>query len=240
MKLQEDSAGNPFFNLDRNPPAVVPAPRYVIRMVAKMVVAKLLEPSLEANFGEFHRAVDGILFEEVCLYLIEHYPNNIEFQVRNLSNRKRLLQGHLKANTLRLQDFKARKDVDSAGFVSALDGSDTPFLVVTKGSNIPGLDPVLALGYPTSRNGVETPEVAIDLQMTRSMLHSIADAGVDILHEIDARMSSDHKPAKKHCLLFLVPECHFAGFERRTANSDARQGELDKFTQYVGCIKLTR
>eukprot|EP00978_Attheya_sp_CCMP212_P019879 scaffold56364_cov52-Attheya_sp.AAC.2 len=217
MKLQEDSAGNPLYNLDRDPPAVVPAPRYVIRMVAKIVVAKLLEPSLEANFGKLHRAVDGILFEEVCLYLIEHHPNNIEFQ-----------------------DFKARKDVDSAGFVSALDGSDTPFLVVPKVSNFPGLDAVLALGNPTSRNGVETPAVAIDLQMTRSMVHSVADEGVDILNDIDARMSSNHNPATKHCLLFLVPEYHFAGFKRQTAKSDARQEELDKLTQYVGCIKLTR
>ena len=209
-------------------------------MLAKMVVAKLLEPSLEANFGKLHKAVDGSLFEEACLHLIEHHPNNIEFQVRNLSSRKRPLQSHLKGNRLRLHDFKARKDVDSAGFVSALDGSDTPFLVVPKGSNFPGLDAVLPLGNPASRNGVETPEVATDLQMTRSMVYSVADEGVDILNEIDATMSSNHKPAKKHCLLFLVPEYHFVGFKRQTTKSDARQGELDKFTQYVGCIKLTR
>ena len=38
MKMQEDSTGNPLYDLAKNPPTVVPAPRYVVRLVAERIV----------------------------------------------------------------------------------------------------------------------------------------------------------------------------------------------------------
>lgn len=215
-QVQQDDDGNPLFNLDRHPPTVVPAPRFVVKMVAERIVANLLQPSLNADFGKLHKAVDGVLFEEVCLYLIEHHANKIEFQVRNISNKKRPLTGFLTGNRLQLKDFKTRKDVDSADLVEALNGDETPFLVVPKASNFAGLDAILALGVSKKRKRVQTPTVAVDLQMTRSLVHLVADEGVDILNKIDSRMSS-----AKHCLLFLVPEYNFSGFKKQTAKSDS-------------------
>jgi len=77
MELQQAVDGTLLFDLDKFRPTVVPAPRYVIKMVAGRVVKSLLQPSLESDFGKLHKAaIDGILFEEVCLY-----ANNIELKV---------------------------------------------------------------------------------------------------------------------------------------------------------------
>jgi len=152
------------------------------------------------------------------------------------------LSGFLKTcNTLRLTDFKTRNDVDSDDLVEAVDDKATPFLVVPKVSNFPGLDAVLALGSPTMRNGILTPETttSICLQMTRGLVHAVADEGVDILNAIQTRMSLG-RSAVKNCLLFLVPEYNFNGFKRQCAKSVARQVELDQITQFVGCIAVIR
>ena len=171
MQLQHDANNIPCYNLYRHPPSVVPAPRYVIRKVAARIVAILLE--LPASFGKLHKAVDGILFEEVCLHLIEYHADRIKIKVRNLSARKRPLSGHVKSNVLDICAFQTRKDVESNAVVSALDGSATPFLVVPKTSNFPGIDAVLALGTRTRRNGMFTPGACCSMNMTRTFNRTV-------------------------------------------------------------------
>jgi hypothetical protein len=112
MQLQKKTNTSEYeFNLDVSRPTVVHASRHVIKKVAERVVQKLLQPSLQADFGRLHKAIDGILFEEVCLYLIENHSGDIDIQVRGLNN-KRTLTGYIKRQKLDFSNFKARKDVD--------------------------------------------------------------------------------------------------------------------------------
>jgi hypothetical protein len=180
-------------------------------MSLKRSLKELLQPSLQADFGRLHKAIDGILFEEVCLYLIENHSGDIDIQVRGLNN-KRTLTGYIKRQKLDFSNFKARKDVDSADVLGALDGSATPCLVVPNVSKYPGLDAILALGGPVLRNQVLTPDTACTLQMTRAAKHPVSDEGVDILCQINRRMK-DGKANAKQSLLFLVPEYNFNSFQ---------------------------
>ena len=238
MKLRNDAAGNQLYDIVKYPATVVPAPRYVVRQVAERIVQTLLEPSLEATLGKLHKAVNGILFEEVCLYLIEHHSDRIEIEVRNLNSRKRPLGGHVKSSKLEILNFNTRKDVDSGNVVASLDGSATPFLVVPKTSNFPGIDAVLALGQPVTRNGTRTPGACCCINMTRAFVHGVSDEGVAILTEIQNRMTV--RGSAKHCLLFLVPEAHFKAFKKQDADTAANQASLDKIVQLVGCIRVSR
>ena len=45
---------------------------------------------------------------------------------------------------------------------------------------------------------------------------------------------------KRHCLLFVVPEGHFNGFQKQNAKSHDRQPELDSIAQYVACITVNK
>eukprot|EP00978_Attheya_sp_CCMP212_P022172 scaffold65810_cov37-Attheya_sp.AAC.1 len=207
------------------------------RLVAEQIVEKLLQPSREADFGKWHKANDGILFEAICLHLIEKHSDEIDFQVRGLNN-KRTLTGYInRQKLLDISNFKARKDVDSTDALGTLDGSATHFLNV---SNYPGLDAILALGGPVKRNQVTTPDTACTLQMTRAAKHSVSDDGVDILCQINKRMKLDNKANAKQGLPFLVPEDNFSLFQIQKAENEAKQAALDDIEEIVGCIKFKR
>jgi hypothetical protein len=234
MDVKKNEDGKYCFNLDQQMPSLIYAPRHVMRIVAKKIVSNLLSPRLHSQFGMQHKAVDGILFKEVCLYLLEHHAAEISLKVRNLNGSGQPLRGFVQRNVVALSNAR-RQDVEGSVADSIPTTSCAEIvLIVPRASNYPGLDAVLVLSEAT-RASFATAE----LQMTRSFQHPVSDEGVDELVRIERKMK-EPKFASRNCLLFIVPENNFEGFKEQTSVSTEKQGALKSVQQLVGCIVIKK
>ena len=235
--------GQPQYNLDDTPPELIYAPRYVMKIVAEFVVKELLSPSVQNQFGMQHKAIDGILFEEVCLYLIAKHPQTILFETRNLGHRSQPLRGHLHKNVLKVEKVE-RQDVEDVVGVINPEASIGTKLLVPQASNYPGLDAALVMSGDNDpkhkrkkRKKDDHGVTTVLLQMTRSLNHPVSDDGINKFVAIERKMAV-HGVASRNCVLFLVPDVNFESFQRQKASTKERQRDLNDVLQLVGSIKI--
>lgn len=232
--MNKDNNGEWIHNIATSRPGVLPAPKHVMRIAAKKVVAHLLAPNAKASFGLDHKTVSGVLFEEVSLILLTEYREFIMVKVRAL-NKSRLL-GNAKLvdkKKLLLKTDLTRKDVNSASLPDEVERSTGGDLVVPKTSNFPGLDAVLVLASTNTKL-----DFWIYLQMTISLDHAVADGGVDMLVSLSIKAPQKARTKRQEALAFVVPGKLFKSFEEQNAKSDDKQESLDKIPQYVMSISI--
>jgi len=230
------------FRLSKTPVELVHAPRHVMRIVAEHVVKELLSPSITKQFGMQHKAIDGMLFEEVCLHLLALHPRAIKLKTRNLDHKSQPLRGHLKRNILELEDVE-RNDVDDVLHYVTPEVSTHTKLIVPQASNYAGLDAALVLSDKPKRTkrrkGNDHKVATALLQMTRSLNHPVADEGVDKFVLVEKKMKCEGV-ASRNCVLFLVPEHNFDSFKKQKAKTEDKQSDLDKVLQLAGCIVVCK
>lgn len=239
----KSKGGHHQFNLDETPPELIHAPRHVMKIVAEHVVKELLSSTINKRFGMNHKAIVGILFEEVCLCLLTKHPDAIKIKTRNLGDKKQPLRAHLKKNILGLKAV-GREDVDDVLASLKPEVRSNPTLIVPKASNYPGLDAVLVLGQKQDHRkkrmkGNDHNISTAMLQMTTALDHPVSDEGINKFLLIETKMKREGVPSR-NCVLFLVPENHFGSFKKQKTQNPKRQSDLDMISQLVACIIVSR
>lgn len=232
--VRKDEFGDWIHDIAATRPGVAPAPKHVMRIAAKKVVNHLLSPSVKATFGLEHKTVSGVLFEEVCFHLLEQYRENIKIEVKSLNNKRTLTTAKLaKGGELELDDTPIdRKDVKASNLVEQMSSQSAGDLIVPTTSNFPGLDGVLVL-----QSG-DKLDFWLYLQMTVSLIHPVADAGVDTLDELSGLAPRKKNQQPRQAMAFLVPANNFDSFKRQDAKSTGKQKAFEKFPQYVMRIEI--